>query len=84
MMNVLGILLQYIPALIEVIYDAVGGSTHRHEESWCDHIEGLKDVCEALRDGDEEALKVVRGILGDIGTPSDQLAIGLSQLRRGR
>jgi membrane protein required for beta-lactamase induction len=65
-LSALPVLLQWLPALIDVVSTALGGDVHRDEGAWCAHIADLADVCRGLRDRDTSTVLVVQSILKDV------------------
>ena len=83
LLTILPVLLDYLPALIDVIAGALSGGCHRDEGAWCAHVKGLEDVCKALRAKDMSTMQVVAGILSDVN-PGALKATGQVLMNRGR
>ena len=64
-LKALPVILKWVPELVDVVADALGGGEHYDEGAWCESMPALKDVCDALRNQDTTAVWAVRQILRD-------------------
>lgn len=78
-LRALPVLLRWVPAIVNVIAEALGGGEHIDEGAWCAHVPELADVCRALRAQEVDTSWVVRNILRDVKPQA--LAVATEQLR---